>query len=83
MKPEEAFRHRIEGVANAVQSYCFNCPADGKDTQAIALVGMTAKTTDRDRYIRNNIFSPGLELHNYSPSRLRACCMPFSKARIR
>jgi hypothetical protein len=44
---------------------------------------MTAKTTDRDRHIRNNIFSPGLDLHNYSPSRLRACCMPFSKARIR
>ena len=31
MKLEKTFRHRIEGVPNAVQFYCYKCPADGRD----------------------------------------------------
>lgn len=31
MKLEKTFRHRIEGVPNAVQFYCYNCPTDGRN----------------------------------------------------
>ncbi len=55
MKLEKTFRHRIEGVPNAVQFYCYKCPADGRDEifevwscrdiEAIALAATTLEAS--------------------------------------